>query len=178
MTKQKNDRAPPQCCVKLCASFCSNWLLHVRDIVRKRAIWVKIGNLCPVCHGNVISRMNLINNSAFLLCYIKSSDSLALTHPLLSADVVSNTNSEIVSPQKIVLCFSGLCWRDKIHHRKKNPQVLLWLNREQNFILQWYSLKYIIHSSTCLVIVQLCQNTPITLRDLGNWEIFPTDIYR
>ena len=38
----KNNRAPILCHFKLCASFCSHWLIQTGVTVRKRPIWVKI----------------------------------------------------------------------------------------------------------------------------------------
>ena len=38
----KNNRAPPLCYFKLCASFCSHWWIQTRVTVWKRLIWVKI----------------------------------------------------------------------------------------------------------------------------------------
>ena len=40
----KNNRAPLLCCFKLCASFHSHWWIQTRVTVRKRSIWVKIGD--------------------------------------------------------------------------------------------------------------------------------------
>ena len=69
MTKQKNDRASFLYFVKLCASFRSNWWLHIGYTLWKRAILVKIGIFVPC----VLETwwMNLIKDRASLLCYIK-----------------------------------------------------------------------------------------------------------
>ena len=40
----KNNRAPLLCYFKLCASFCSHWLIQTEVTVRKRPIWVKFHN--------------------------------------------------------------------------------------------------------------------------------------
>ena len=40
----KNNRAPVLCCFKLCASFDSHWSIQTKVTVRKRSIWVKIGD--------------------------------------------------------------------------------------------------------------------------------------
>ena len=45
----KNNRAPLICCVKLCVSFYSHHWIQTGVTVRKRPIWVKIGDfLSPV----------------------------------------------------------------------------------------------------------------------------------
>ena len=41
----KNNRAPLLYCIKLCASFQIHQWIQIRVTVRKRSIWVKIGNL-------------------------------------------------------------------------------------------------------------------------------------
>ena len=43
MTLQ-NNRAPLLCYFKLCASFRTHWWIQIGVTVRKRSIWVKIGN--------------------------------------------------------------------------------------------------------------------------------------
>ena len=40
----KNNRAPLLCCFKLYASFQSHWWIQTKVTVRKRSIWVKIGD--------------------------------------------------------------------------------------------------------------------------------------
>ena len=43
----KNNRAPLLCCFKLCASFHSHRCIQTGVTVRKRPIWVKIGDILP-----------------------------------------------------------------------------------------------------------------------------------
>ena len=45
----KNNRAPLLCCFKLCASFHSHHWIQTGGTVRKRPIWVKIGDYLSPC---------------------------------------------------------------------------------------------------------------------------------
>ena len=93
----KNNRVPLLCCFKLCASFYSHHWIQIGVTVRKRPIWVKIGDLCIISKPSVnlnwsyspetpnsgqnrrffvpcdleIWRMSLKNNRAPLLCCFK-----------------------------------------------------------------------------------------------------------
>ena len=66
----KNNRAPLLCNFKLCASLYSHLWIQNRVTVRKRSIWVKIGDFFVLCDLE-IWRMTLKNNRAPLLCYFK-----------------------------------------------------------------------------------------------------------
>ena len=65
----KNNRAPLPCYIKLFASFQSHRWIQTWVTVRKRSIWVKIGDFCPVWLW--IWRMTLKNNRAPLQSNIK-----------------------------------------------------------------------------------------------------------
>ena len=69
MTLQ-NNRAPPLCYFKLCASFRSHWWIKTGVTVRKRPIWVKFDDFFVPCDLE-IWRMTLKNNRAPLLSNIK-----------------------------------------------------------------------------------------------------------
>ena len=66
----KNNSAPPLCYIKLCASFPIHGWSQTWVTVRKRSIWVKIGDFF-VPRDLEISWMTLKNNRASLLYYIK-----------------------------------------------------------------------------------------------------------
>ena len=66
----KNDRASLLCCFKLYASFHSHQWIQTKVTVRKRSIWVKIGNFFVPCDLE-IWWMTLKNNRAPPLCYFK-----------------------------------------------------------------------------------------------------------
>ena len=70
----KNNRAPLLCYIKLSASFHSHMWIQNGATVRKRSIWVKIGESFVLCDLE-IWRMTLKNNRAPLLCYFKLSAS-------------------------------------------------------------------------------------------------------
>ena len=74
----KNNRAPPLCYFKLCASFLSHLSIQNEVTVRKRQIWVKI--------GDCLSRVTLINSRALLLCYFKLCASFH-SHPWIQTGV-------------------------------------------------------------------------------------------
>ena len=62
----KNNRAPLQCCINLCASFHSHRCIQTGGTVQKRSTQVKIGNFL----SRVIWRMTLKNDRAPLLCFV------------------------------------------------------------------------------------------------------------
>ena len=66
----KNNRAPLLCYIKLCASFLSHRWIQTGVTVRKRSIWVKIGDFFVLCDLE-IWWMTLKNNRAPLLCCFK-----------------------------------------------------------------------------------------------------------
>ena len=66
----KNNRALLLCCFKLYASFHSHRWIQTKVTVRKRSIWVKIGNFFVLC-DNQIWWMTLKNNRALLFCCFK-----------------------------------------------------------------------------------------------------------
>ena len=64
----KNNRTPLLCHFKLCASFHSHRWIQTRVTVRKRQIWVKIGDFFVLCDLE-FWRMTSKNNRAPLLCH-------------------------------------------------------------------------------------------------------------
>ena len=70
----KNNRAPLLCYFKLSASFHSHLWIQNGVTLRKRSIWVKIGDFFVLCDLE-IWRMTLKINRAPLLCYFKLSAS-------------------------------------------------------------------------------------------------------
>ena len=66
----KNNRVPFLCYLKLCASFHNHRWLQTWVTVRKRSIWVKIGNVFFTCDLE-IWRMTLKKNRTTFLCYFK-----------------------------------------------------------------------------------------------------------
>ena len=65
----KSNRAPLLYYIKLCASFQIHRWIETEVTVRKRSIWVKIGNFFVPCDLQ-IWRMTLKNNRVPLLCCI------------------------------------------------------------------------------------------------------------
>ena len=70
MDDLKNNRAPLLCYFKLCASFQSHRWIQTGVTVRKRSIWIKIGNFYIPCDLE-IWWMTLKNKRAPLLCCFK-----------------------------------------------------------------------------------------------------------
>ena len=66
----ENNRAPLLYYIKLCASFQIHRWIQIGVTVRKRSIWVNIGNFCVPC-DLVIWRMTSKNNRAPLKCCFK-----------------------------------------------------------------------------------------------------------
>ena len=66
----KNNRADLLSYFKLCASFHSHLSIQNGVTVRKRQIWVKIGDFAVLC-DLAIWRMTLKNYRTLLLCYFK-----------------------------------------------------------------------------------------------------------
>ena len=66
----KNIRAPLPYYIKLCAAFQSHWYIQTEVTVRKRTIWVKIGDFFVSCDKK-IGGWPWKNNRAPLLCYFK-----------------------------------------------------------------------------------------------------------
>ena len=66
----ENNRAPLLYYIKLCASFQIHRWIQIGVTVRKRSIWVNIGNFFVPC-DLVIWRMTSKNNRAPLLCCFK-----------------------------------------------------------------------------------------------------------
>ena len=71
----ENNRAPPLCYIKLCASFQIHRWTHTWVTVWKRSIRVKIGDFfCPAWPWTLMNYLQ--NHRAPLLCYIKLCASL------------------------------------------------------------------------------------------------------
>ena len=82
--EKKNNRTPPQCYVKFCASFQINWWIQTGVTVRKCSIQVKIGDFVSLV---TVTRCNIIGFCVrgqwkyFFVCLVEFNKSLLLNRP-------------------------------------------------------------------------------------------------
>ena len=61
----KNNRAPPLCYFKLCASFRSHWWIQTGVTVQKRPIWVKFDDFLSLWPWPLTSDLDLLHGHHF-----------------------------------------------------------------------------------------------------------------
>ena len=109
----KNNRAPLLYYIKLCALFQSHGWIQTEVTVKKRPIWVKIGNFFVPCDLQ-IWWMTLKNNRAPLLYYIKLYASFQ-SHGWIQTGVTVRKRSIWVKIgnflSRVTLKFTGWPWK-------------------------------------------------------------------
>ena len=108
-----NNRAPLLYYIKLCASFQIHRWIETEVTVRKRSIWVKIGDFFVLCDLE-IWWMTLENNRATLLYYIKLCASFQI-HRWIQIGVTVRKRSIWVKMgnflSRVTLKFDGWPWK-------------------------------------------------------------------
>ena len=66
----KNNREPPPCYCKLCASFHYHRSIPTGGTVRKRQIWVEVGIFCPTWHWNLTNDHKNTKNRAATTSFV------------------------------------------------------------------------------------------------------------
>ena len=109
----KNNRVPLLCCFKLCASFHSHRWIQTKVTVRKRSIWVQIGDLLSRVTSK-IWRMTLKNNRVPILCCFKLCASFH-SHRWIQTKVTVRKRSIQVQIgdllSSVTLKFDGWLWK-------------------------------------------------------------------
>ena len=109
----ENNRAPLQYYIKLCASFQSRGWIQTEVTIRKRTIWVEIGNFFYLVDLQ-IWWMTLENNRAPLLYYIKLCASFQ-SHGWIKTWVTVRKRSILVKIGNFLSCvilkFDGWPWK-------------------------------------------------------------------